>query len=164
MKASELVYEEKVEMSFGLRTVLTLVIVAILITAIVAPVRSDHGRRLILQFSLPMMALGLILGLILGAFTTEEIELSNGTLTVRYGITRSLRLEHIKRAWAGEFHLSNTGGWGIRGLRANSFVPRWGPALFVEFDDGTRHKVYGFATDHPADLLAVLHEAGVPSE
>jgi hypothetical protein len=161
MKTTQLAYQEKVEMSFGLRTVLTLVIVAILISAIVAPVRSDHGRRMILRFSLPMIGLGLLLGLILGTFTTEEIELTNDRLVLRYGITRSFRLTHIRRAWGGEFHFSNTGGWGIRGLRGNSFVPRFGPAIYVEFDDGNRHKVYGFATEHPEELLALLGQAGI---
>ncbi|MHB8781522.1 MAG: hypothetical protein ACYC55_09085, partial [Candidatus Geothermincolia bacterium] len=161
MKAAELLYEEKVEMSFGLRTLLTLIIVIILVTAVVAPVRSDHGRRILFQFSLPMIAGGLLLALLVGIFTMEEVELSEDALTIRYGITRTFRTKDLKRAWSGEFHFSNTGGWGIRGISRTSFVPRFGPAVFLEFDDGRRHKIYGFASEHPERLLRILASRGV---
>lgn len=162
MKTAEPLYEEKVEMSFGLRTVLTLVIVIILIAAVVAPVRSDHGRRILTHTSLPMIAVGLLLGLLVGIFTTEEVEVSEEALMVCYGITRTFRFEDIEHAWRGEFHFANTGGWGIRGIARTAFVPRFGPAVYLQFDDGKRRKVYGFASEQPERLLRVLASRGVP--
>ncbi len=148
-------------MSFALRAVITLVIVAVIVTAIVLPVRSDHGRHMLITVTIPMILLGMLVGGVLSLFAVQEVDLSEGALNVRYGVYRSFPLSRIENIRPGTYSFGNTGGWGIRGLSHTYFVPRFGPAIFFDFDNGKRRKTYGIATDNPAQLLAILKAGSV---
>ena len=151
-------------MSFVLRTVITLVVIAVIITAIVLPVNSNHGKRMLFTLTIPLILLGLAVGGILSLFAQQELDISEGNLNIRYGIYRSFPLADIENLRPGDFNFSNTGGWGIRGLSHTYFVPRFGPAVFFDFDNGKRRKTYGIATDNPARLMALIKAGGVLQE
>ncbi len=160
MSAPKITYQENIEMSFALRTIITLVVVAVIITAIVLPVNSNHGKRLLFTFTIPLIFLSLIVGGLLSLFAQQEVDISEGNLNIRYGVYRSFPLADIENLRPGAYNFSNTGGWGIRGLSHTYFVPRFGPAVFFDFDNGKRRKTYGVATDNPARLMALI-KAGV---
>ncbi len=149
-------YQENIEMSFALRTIITLVIIAVIITAIVMPVKAEHGKRMLLTITIPLILASLLVGSALSLFAVQEVDINDGSLNVRYGVYRSFPLEDIENLRPGSFSLSNSGGWGIRGFTHTYFVPRYGPAIFFDFDNGKRQKTYGLATDNPAHLIAII--------
>ncbi len=156
MSALKITYQENIEMSFALRTSITLVVVAVIIIAIVMPVKSDHGKRMLITLTIPLILLSLFVGGILSIFAVQEVDINEGDLNVRYGIYRSFPLACIENLRPGSYSFSNTGGWGIRGLSHTYLVPRHGPAVFFDFDNGRRRKTYGVATDNPARLIALI--------
>lgn len=156
VSAPKITYQENIEMSFVLRTMVTLVIIAIIITAIVLPVKSNHGKQMLLTLTIPLVLIGLIVGGILSLFAVQEVDILDGNLNVRYGVLRSFPLEQIENLRPGSYSFATTGGWGIRGITHTYFVPRHGPAIFFDFDNGKRRKTYGIATDDPSHLIALI--------